>query len=218
MLIAHKIEEMTKSGFQNMPKAVADVLTTGIEELRASGIVARALSVGDVLPVTRLTSADGGEVDLKDIMKTDYLVLNFYRGGWCPYCNIELRAYEALRSQFRAASSDIIAVSPERPLYAAQTIEKNSLSFPTLTDDQMVMARGLGIAFRLNDDLSREYQNFGIDLQELNGSEAPELLLPAVYVVDRQMKIMYAHLEADHMLRIEPLEVLGAVQDFYKGV
>lgn len=213
MSLSKSLNQVTASGFEKMPHSIAKVLSDGIKELKTDNLASNALRSGDEIPDIQLTLTKNGEKrSLRAFMKNDFLILNFYRGGWCPYCNLELRAYEELMKQFEQASANIISISTELPDFTMSTSVRNKLSHPILTDLNAELSKEIGIAFKLNKDLQREYANFGINLSELHGNDKNELLVPAIFIIDRNMKIVWSHIEENYMIRAEPSEVLKELQ------
>jgi peroxiredoxin len=179
--------------------------------LKASGIEQRALGVGDTAPAITLPNALGQAVQLQDLWQQGPLVLIFYRGGWCPYCNLELRAWQQQLSALTALGASLVAVSPQTPDNSMTTAEKNTLAYPVLSDSALSAAEAFGIAFTLHPELVDLYTTFGNDLPELNGNGKWVLPLPATYVIDRNGRIVFAHIDADYRERAEPADVLSAV-------
>lgn len=169
--------------------------------------------MGEQIPDLPLTNFEGTTVLLSELQKTDYLVINFYRGGWCPYCNMELREYERLRKHFNQFNIDIIGVSAERIEHTAQTADKNTLSFPVLMDVNAELMKEIGIVFQLDTASKEEYINFGIHLDEIHGNNNFELPVPAVYVIDKNREIVHAHIEEDYMTRLEPSFLLETMKN-----
>ncbi len=213
MSLSQSLSQITASGFEKMPHSIAKVLSDGIEELKKDDLSGTALQVGDTIPDIELINPENrSSISLKDLIKHEYLVLNFYRGGWCPYCNLELRAYEQLREQFKAVSANIVSISAELPDRTISTATRNKLSHTVLTDHHAKLANAIGIDFQLNKDLQREYANFGINLSELHGNEDNVLLVPAVFIIDKDMKIVWSHIEENYMIRAEPLDVMNELK------
>lgn len=180
-------------------------------KLRASGIEATALGVGDRAPDITLPDALGRPVRLLDLAADTPLALVFYRGGWCPYCNLELRAWQQLQPQLHAAGARLVAISPQTPDSSLSTAEKNELAFPVLSDSSLTAATGFGVAFDLPPELVELYKGVGHDLPVRNGNGRWTLPVPATYVVGRDGRIHFAHVDADYRTRAEPAEVLGVV-------
>ncbi len=209
MTLQEQLQQITESGFSRMPKHIAKTLLDGIEEIALSDLNNGAAKVGEKINNAILIDINGDEKQISDFMQHDYVVLNFYRGGWCPYCNMELRAYEQLVTKFNDLNTSVVAISAEIPDNNTRTFDKNNLSFPVLSDVDAGFMKSLGIVFALNDDLKREYANFGIDLKEFHGNLNFELPVPGVYIINRNFEVVFRHLEENYMTRIEPNEVLS---------
>lgn len=217
MSLSKSLDQVTESGFNKMPRSIAKVISDSIEELKINGLAANAFKVGDTLPEALLTIAETKEErSLSTFIKNDFLILNFYRGGWCPYCNLELRAYEVLQSRFKQLGANVVAISTEITDIAFTTFTKNRLSYPVLTDLNAQLAKTIGITFHLNKDLQQEYSNFGINLSELHGNNEQELIVPAVFVIDKNRQVVWSHIEENYMTRAEPTEVLKVLENFNK--
>ncbi len=201
-----------KAGFKQRaaPERVA-LMEASTALLKASGIEQRALGVGDLAPDVSLPNAVGKAVRLQDLWQRGPLVLIFYRGGWCPYCNLELRAWQQQLSSLEAQGASLVAVSPQTPDNSLTTAEKNTLAYPVLSDSFLAAAEAFGIAFTLHPELVDLYTTFGNDLPELNGNGKWVLPLPATYVIDREGRIVFAHIDADYRERAEPADVLSAL-------
>lgn len=193
------------------PERVA-TMEAATAALRASGIEQGAAQAGSLAPAGLvLPDALGQPVALDDLRRQGPLVLLFYRGGWCPYCNLELRAWQRRLADLRHMGARLVAVSPQTPDHSLSTSEKNELAFPVLSDSSLAAATAFGIAFTLPADLVDLYQSVGHDLPQRNGNGKWALPLPATYVIDRDGRIVYAHIEADYRERAEPQEALDAV-------
>ncbi len=213
MTLQEQLQQITESGFARMPKHIAKKLLDGIEEIASSDLRNRAAKVGDKINNAKLIDINGDEKQISDFMQRDYLILNFYRGGWCPYCNMELRAYEQLITEFNDVNTAVVAISAEIPDNNTQTFGKNNLSFPVLSDVDAKFMKSLGIVFALNDDLKSEYANFGIDLKQFHGNLNFELPVPGVYVINNNFEVVFKHLEENYMTRFEPSELLNILKE-----
>lgn len=201
-----------KAGFiqRAAPDRVA-MMEQATADLKATGIETSALQVGDHAPNITLPDAMGQAVSLGQLWQQGPLVLVFYRGGWCPYCNLELRAWQQHLDTLRQYGARLVAVSPQTPDNSLSTAEKNDLAFPVLSDSSLAAAEGFGIAFQMPLSLIELYGKFGHDLPVLNGNGRWVLPLPATYVIDTEGRIVFAHIEADYRERAEPASVLAAV-------
>ena len=188
------------------------VMDRATDAVRASGLADSALTVGDAAPTFSLPNASGETVALSDVLASGPVILTFYRGGWCPYCNLELRAYQALLPEIEAAGATLVAVSPQTPDASLTTQEKKDLTFTVLSDEGNAVARQFGLVHTLPADLVAAYDQFGLDVAGSNGDASGDLPLPATYVIDPDGTIRYAFVDADYTKRAEPSEVLASLQ------
>ncbi|MDF1813613.1 MAG: peroxiredoxin-like family protein [Verrucomicrobiales bacterium] len=189
-------------------KAYAD----GIKAVAESGVVEKATKKGDVAPDFSLPNATGKLITLSEELKNGPVVLTWYRGGWCPYCNIQLAAYQAVLPEIEAHGAKLIAVSPELPDKALSTKEKNELQFQVLTDQNLKVAREYGLVFTLTPEVTGYYKE-AFDLNSYNGESAAddELPLAATYVINTDGKITYSFFDANSKMRAEPEAILNAL-------
>ncbi len=198
---AKKVPEEVRTAMNRAGEDVADY----VSKLSAVGI-------GDQAPNFALPDATGNRRELSELLREGPVVLAFYRGGWCPYCNIELRALQSALPEFRDYGATLVAVSPQTPDQSLSTAEKNELEFTVLSDVGNRVAREYGIVFTLPAALRPIYADFGIDLPTHNGDESFELPVPATYVIDRDGQVRYAFLNADYRQRAEPSEIVATFQ------
>ncbi|NOR55016.1 MAG: redoxin domain-containing protein, partial [Sulfurovum sp.] len=147
------------------------------------------------------------------LLKDGPLVINFYRGGWCPYCNLELQAFQDVLPQIKELGAQLVAISPNLPDKSLSSIEKHALSFQVLSDVQNKVSRQFGLVYTLDEKLQPLYKQMGIDLPEFNGDESYELPLPATYVVDSKGMIKLAFAPADYTKRLDPNKVIEVLKE-----
>ncbi|MCC2656387.1 MAG: alkyl hydroperoxide reductase/Thiol specific antioxidant/Mal allergen [Panacagrimonas sp.] len=194
------------------PPEVVAIMHRATAELAASGQVQRALGVGAKLPAFNLSDSEDRAVSSADLLAKGPLVITFYRGVWCPYCNLDLQAIEEAAGQMRELGASVIAISPQTPVNSAKSRAQNKLSFPILSDRNGDVAASLGLRFRLPDDLKAVYSKFGIDLPTVNGDPGWTLPMPARYVIGRDGVIAYAEVNADYTRRPDPSELLPTLR------
>ena len=129
MLLTKQLKELKDATMDRMPQSIIETFNDGINEIKTIGLKERALQVGDFIPHIALTNYNSESVQLTDLHQSEYLVLNFYRGGWCPYCNMELREYERLKEDFTEVGANIVGISAEIPELALQTTLKTPSLF-----------------------------------------------------------------------------------------
>lgn len=206
------LAETSAQGMKRIPSEALAIMMEAAEQLDAQGVGDHALNVGDVFPEMILTDQNGDSVNTKNLFANGPAIITFYRGGWCPYCNLELKAYQDLLGEIKDAGGTLTAITPEKPDNSLSTIEKNMLSFAVLTDSENALASALGIKFELPEKLQTVYNGFGMDLAALNDNSGWTLPIPATFVVDKAGRIILADVNRDYRLRLEPGEALAALK------
>lgn len=179
----------------------------------ATGIAARAKRAGEPAPDVVLPDAHGKQVRLADLWSNGPLVIVFYRGGWCTYCNLQLRAWRRQEGELARLGATLLAISPQTPDNSLSTAENNELGFTVLSDSALEAANGFGIAFTLHPGLVDFYASVGTDIPVLNGNGLWVLPVPATYVIDRAGCIRFAMIEEDIRQRVEPCDVIAAIEE-----
>lgn len=185
-----------------------DKMDGATAQLAASDITSQALQVGGKIPSFTLTNATGQEISSDELLKKGPLVISFYRGGWCPYCNLELKALQEALPEIQQQGAELVAITPELPDASMTTSEKNNLTFQVLSDVKNEVASAFGLVFTLAKELQPLYEGWGIDLQKRNGDDSYELPLAATYVVSSTGEVTYAFLDVDYTKRMEPAKIV----------
>jgi peroxiredoxin len=199
-----------------VPAKIREAMDRADMELAASGIAQRAIKAGDRAPDFRLPDARGGHVRLRDLLARGPVVVSFYRGGWCPYCNLELHALQNALPEIQQLGAQLVAISPQTPDESLSTSEKNDLQFAVLGDIGSATAKAYGIAFDLAEELRPIYTRFGHALPDKNGDDSWILLIPATYVVDTNGDVVLAFVDVDYRNRLEPAEIVAALEALRK--
>lgn len=182
------------------------IYAEGIESVVNSGITESALQVGEIAPDFVLKNAVGESVSLKDYLAKGPVVLTWYRGGWCPYCNLTLKKLQEELPNFKANGASLLALTPEVPDSSMNTTEKHHLEFEVLSDAGNGVAKDYGVVFKLTEEVAKIYnERFG--LNQYNGDASNELPLAATYIIDTNGKVTFAFLDADYRNRTEPSEL-----------
>ena len=201
-----KLEEKKTSFERNADDHKKKTYAEGIEAVEQSGITSTAKQVGDKAPDFTLKNAVGDSVALSSYLEKGVVVLTWYRGGWCPYCNLTLHALQEELSNFKAQGANLIALTPELPDESISTSEKHNLQFEVLSDIGNEVAKKYGIVFQLTDEVAEMYNN-AFELNNHNGDNSNELPLAATYVINKNGVIVYAFLDADYRNRAEPSKI-----------
>ncbi len=212
MSLTAQLQAVADASSKQIPADIQVVMQKAIDELKGSNLLAKALKTGDAIPEISLPNAKGEIVSLQDKLNAGKkLVIAFYRGGWCPYCNVELKALQGILPEIEAAGAELIAITPEAPDNSLSTSEKNELTFEVLTDKDNKLANSLNLAYQLPEELNTIYKSFGIDLDKSQENNDRTLPIAATYVVDSNGKVTYHFLEEDYKLRADTSEILKAL-------
>ena len=196
---------------ESAPAELVALFEQGVLDVEALGVLDTAKKVGDEAPRFELPTATGNTFSLTSVLANGPAVVTFYRGGWCPYCNIQLRSYQQHLEQFRELGAELIAISPETPDVTADSEEAKSYDFHVLSDAGNEAADAFGIRYRLPDELIGFFEG-RLDLAERNGDGSWTLPLGATYVIDAEGTIRYAFVSADYRERAEPADILAALR------
>ncbi len=195
-----------------LPADVLALMDTTNEELIAQHIKDNALQVGAKVDNFTLANHNGESIELNDLLNKGPVIISFYRGGWCPYCNLELKALNDYLAQFKTQSAQLIAISPQLPDETLLTTQKNELEFDVLSDVSNRVAEQFGLLFTLDERIQALYTQFGIDFEHYYGDKSFKLPLPATYVINQEGVITYAFLNEDYTLRAEPIDIMAALE------
>jgi peroxiredoxin len=190
----------TAQQLEAMHRATAELIT--------SGQAGRALKAGDKAPDFVLNDPDGKPVSSRDLLAKGPLVVSFYRGVWCPYCNLELQALQAALPAIEERGANVIAISPQTAPNSRRSQRDNKLGFPILSDVKAQVANAFGIRFALPDYLVEVYKGFKNDLPLINDDPSWVLPMPARYVIGTDGVIAYAEIDPDYTQRPDPSELL----------
>lgn len=207
-----------KAGFEagkppyNVPYSVIETMHRATAELIASGAAGRALKAGDKAPAFTLNDPDGHPFSSTDLLTKGPLVVSFYRGVWCPYCNMELQALQAALPDFNALGASLVAISPQTAVNSRKSVRQNDLGFPILSDTHNDVADAFGLRFAMPDYLIDLYKGLKNDLPAFNGDPSWTLPMPGRFVIGQDGTILYAEVNPDYTRRPEPQDMLPALR------
>ena len=213
MSLAAELSSLNEGAHAQMPKEHSHAISTSIEDFLQTWNPANAINVGQLFPDFGLSDATGRQVSLEELLATGPLLISFYRGGWCPYCNMALKALQHSLSAIKAKGVTLVAISPELPDQSLTLQEKSELQFPVLSDVGNNLARKLGIVFQQPDTVRPILKAYGVDLQARNGDDSYEVPFPASYLIDTKGMVRSAFLDPDYTRRLEPSTALGWIDE-----
>jgi len=216
MSLRDVLSDLAQSARARRPAETQSVIDAAIDALRASGITRSCLQVGEMAPDFALDAADGAVLSLEAMLRHGPAVIVFYRGGWCPYCDLTLRALDAIAPTLQEMGARLVGIAPQLPAAMRETSARHALRFPLLHDRDNRVARLFGLAFEMPGELVQLYRGLGIDLGAANGSPEWVLPLPATYIVGADGVVAEAFIDVDYTRRAEPADILATVERLAK--
>ncbi len=214
MSLTEQLDDMRRASKERIPADALEVMLAATKTLIDSGIAEQSVEEGGAAPQFSLPNATGSSVASDELWSDGPAVVSFYRGGWCPYCNLELKALQDRLPEIEALGAKLVAITPETPDNSLSTQEKNEIAFDVLSDEGNRVADAFGLTFRVPDEVNDIYKNrFGIDLEASNGDVSHTLPIPATFVIGKGGTVLKAFVDADHTRRADPEEVLDALKE-----
>lgn len=214
--IQHTLSEMTAKARDEFIASQSDdnkqIIGAALEKLMASDFGSNALIVGESIPNFSLPNATGEQLEIGKILENGPVVLSFYRGGWCPFCNLEFKALTDALPEIQSFNASLIGISPETPEMAQQTISKHNLPFEVLSDVGNQVIKQFGLLSIVYEEMRPLYLQWGLDVPAHNGDDSWEIPIPATYVVDQQSVIRAAYVNKDYTQRMEPTDIIDALK------
>ena len=207
------LDRRLKKMIKSVPKEILDTYKKAIEKLIAKHLEEQALKNGDKIPHIVLTNAIGNKTDINEVLKKGPVILTFYRGSWCPYCNLELRLYQELLPQIKKANGTLIAISPDLPDYSLSFSERKKLDFEILSDIDNKIAKQFHLVFKVDKDVVDLYKRNGFELEKQQGNSHYELPIPATYVINQKGIIVLSHVDPIYQHRMEPTLALQKIKE-----
>jgi peroxiredoxin len=207
-------EQLKAAAADRLPSEVVDVFDRSIQDLLDQGVPAAAVKVGDTLESFTLTDATNALVTLDQLVESGPAVIVFYRGGWCPYCNLALRTYQhELLPELAAFRARLVAISPQSPDQSLSTSEKAELDFTVLSDPGNRVARSVGIVFQQAEEVLEAQRKLGLDLAQVNAEGSTQLPRPTVLIVDKDRTVRFVDVQPDYTARTEVADILAGLTE-----
>jgi peroxiredoxin len=212
MTIREQTDQVKAVAAEHLPPEVVGVFNRRINDLLDEGIPADSIKSGDILETFTLDDATGTPVSLETLIEDGPAVIVFYRGGWCPYCNVALRTYQSeLLPQLENFGARLVAISPQSPDQSLSTVEKAGLEFTVLSDPGSRLAQRIGIAFQEADEVLAAQRELGLDIAQVNAEGATMLPRPTVLIVDQNHTVRFVDVQPDFTARTEVADIVAAL-------
>jgi|GEM_PF-889085 len=209
--LQQKLEIKRMMSLSKMPPAKNAAYEAGISDLLESGAFDNVLEAGEIAPDFSLPNGKGTQVNLYEKLENGPLALVWYRGGWCPYCNLTLQAYSHLYNDFKKKGYDVIAISPEIPDSSYSTANELSLPFEVVSDQGNIIAEKYGLKYRVTDEV-KEWYDRGFGMAKYNGEDSGTLPIAGTYIIGKNKQIIESYFLPDYRMRIEPGQILEALE------
>jgi len=210
--IGEQSEQFKAAAADHLPPDVLDVFDRNIHGFLREGVPAGAIGTGDSLGSFTLDDANENPVTLDQLVANGPAVIVFYRGGWCPYCNLALRTYQReLLPELDSFDARLVAISPQSPDQSLSTVEKAELDFTVLSDPGSRLARRIGISFQQSEDVLEAQRKLGLDLAQVNAEGSIDLPRPTVLIVDQEHTVRFVDVQPDYTARTEVADILRAL-------
>lgn len=211
--LQEQIDRFDALGAPYVPEEMAKQVKSHIEHLVTSGAAELALKEGEQAPDFTLPDALGQPVTLSQLLTQGPVIIIFYRGQWCPYCNLELRAYQKALTQAQELGAALVAISPQTPDHSLSTMEKQGLAFAVLSDVGNQVARQFGLVFTLDEAARALYAQIGADLPAYNGDDTWELPMTGTFLVDQAGTVRLASVDPNFTHRLDPSVVIARLKE-----
>ncbi len=209
--LAEQTRKKASEFIASLPDDVQKTVGGAFEKLMQSGFASNAINVDDPAPDFFLPNVSGGTTRLSEYLQQGPVVLSFYRGGWCPFCNLEFKALQDILPTIKSLGARLIGISPETPDNSLSTVEKHHLQFEVLSDVGNKVAQQYGLVMTVFEELRPLYLQWGIDIPAANGDSSYELPVPATYVIATNGVVRAAHVDKDYTKRMEPADIITAL-------
>ena len=212
MSYAEQYKKTVNNFISGLSPEAQKTVAKSFEQIMGASDGKNALTEGDTAKDFNLPNAKGGSTQLSDLLEQGPVVLSFYRGGWCPFCNLEFKSLHDILPQIKQLGATLIGISPELPDNSLDTIEKHNLQFEVLSDIGNKIADQYGLVMNVPEVIRPLYLEWGLDLPKFNGEGTWELPIPATYVISRNGKIVSAYVNKNYTERMEPADIIKALE------
>jgi peroxiredoxin len=214
MNLQNELDGFRRAVKEKTPPHVVPAIEAATQRLRDSRLAESALQPGQIMTDFELPDVTGKIVNSAQLRRSGQLLILFYRGTWCPFCNLTVRAYQERLQAFQERGVTLVAISPQTPDNSLTLQQKHSLKFPLLSDRGNAVARQFGIVFQLDPALKQVQEQFGVDIPSYNGDDSFELPVPGTFLVSSDGKILRSFVEGDYMKRLAPETAIEWIDEF----
>lgn len=210
-----KLKEVNATSKNRIPKEILIEMEKATEDLKNFNFKEKTLQINDEFPDSILLTHKNQEISLNEMLGNKPTIINFYRGSWCPYCNIELSYYNELLTHEDNQYINMVSISPEKPDTTIAVRDIENLKFNILSDINNNLAKKLNLVFSLPEKIQDIYKKFGINLDENQGNQDQELPIPAVFIVDENGIVKFVDLDEDYTTRPDAEDIISKYKELF---
>jgi peroxiredoxin len=211
--LQQQLDEVLAQASSQLPADLLKELSSPIEQLMISDAAKKALKEGAQAPDFTLPDALGNAVTLSHLLAQGPVIITFYRGEWCPYCNLELHAYQQALPQLRALEATLVAISPQTPDHSLSIVEKIELTFAVLSDVGNRVARQFGLVFTIDEAVRSAHERVGANLPAFNGDDSWELPMTGTFLIDQSGIVRLAFVNPDFTRGLDPSVIVARLKE-----
>lgn len=212
MNYAEQYQQIVQEFMESLPSDAKNIVEQNFVEIMSADHGNNALNEGATASDFTLPNVKGRQTQLSELLEEGPVVINFYRGGWCPFCNLEFKSLHDVLPQIKQHGATLIGISPELPDNSLGTVEKHNLQFEVLSDVGNKVAEQYGLVMKVPEVIRPLYLEWGLDLPTVNGENTWELPIPATYVINTDGKIITAYVNKNYTERMEPNDIIKALE------
>ena len=212
MKYADQYKAVVQQFMDGLPEEAQGIVMKNFEAIMNADFGKNAPKVGDKAPDFTLPNVQGTDITLSELLAKGPLVINFYRGGWCPFCNLEFKSLHDILPEIQKSGATLVGISPELPDNSLNTIEKHNLKFEVLSDVGNEIANKYGLIMDVPEIIRPLYLQWGLDIPTINGDNSWQLPIPATYVIDTDGTIISAYVNKNYTERMEPDDIVTALE------
>lgn len=213
MDLKQRLKEQRMRSIIQFSEEEKQALSLDSKQMKEYQLAKKSLQVGDKVPMFTLENATGKKIKLEQLLKQGGVVISFYRGSWCPYCRLELEAFQKSLEELKLLGLKVVAISFENQTATKTMQQQMQLSFDLLKDENQTIAQAFGLVFRVNPSIVQLYLKMGYDLLDPNRNYHGNLVIPATYVVNQQGEIVFAYVDEEYTRRYDPATLVQRIKN-----
>lgn len=217
MTLTENLDKLRAESANRLSDEMRILFRQSMQDIAALNIVSSSLKKGDTAPEFKLISATEKEISLSSLLQDGPVVISFYRGLWCRYCNQELVSLQENLHEVNSLHSSLLGVSPQLPSSTREMIKETSITYELLHDKQNAVAKQFGVAYSFPDSTRELYEKLEVDVLSFTGDDEPELPIPATFIVDQKRIIRFAFVDPDHTRRADPIDIITVLRRIQDG-